>query len=107
MTTKSKSTELAERIIETANRYGMTLNPSGGILRVTKRLGSDRNAEFAYAESGAWAVLSMIPQTEPGSTWGTDGLSVGGLSALESGNFIMNKSGCSKRVLAALRKLLA
>jgi hypothetical protein len=47
----------------------------------------------------------LLPSTEPGSVWGTDGGGVGAISAIQSGVFQMSKSGGSKRVLSAISKL--
>lgn len=75
---------------------------SGCVLRLMKRIVPDSASAFADAETDASIILGMVPQTEPGSVWGTDGLSVGGASAMATGNFRMNKSGVSRRFMAAL-----
>jgi hypothetical protein len=61
--------------------------------------------DFVRCDMFAGSVLSHAP-LKGGSVWGTDGGSVGGFSALQSGQFVMNKSGESgKRFMAALRKI--
>ena len=67
----------------------------------------DRRA-FLTAEANAHTVLGMIPMVRPGSVWGTDAASVGGLTGLNGGFVRMNKSGTDLKVarhLAQMRPL--
>jgi hypothetical protein len=52
-----------------------------------------------------YSILELLPTTSPGSVWGTDGGGIGAISAMNTGVFTMNKSGGSKRVLSALKKI--
>jgi len=106
MATKPSPIEIAKNIVKAAADNGFTLEVRGGILTVHSRFqGGDVNAWFRNCDMSYYSVLGKLPSVEPGSTWGSDGGSVGGAVAIQSGRFVMNKSGGSKRVLAALTKL--
>jgi hypothetical protein len=47
-----------------------------------------------------------VPTTGSGSIWGTDGGGVGAIAAMRNGEFIMNRSGVSKRFAKAVREYL-
>jgi hypothetical protein len=107
MATKLSPTEIAAKIKEAAVQNGFTLEVRGGILTVHRRFqGGDVNAWFRDCDMTYGCVTGLLPSVEPGSEWGTDGGSVGGMTAINSGRFVMNKSGGSKRVLAALAKMV-
>lgn len=106
MATKPSPAEIAKSIIQAAKDNNFRLEVRGGVLTVHSRYqGGDVNEWFRNCDMSYYSVLGLLPSVEPGSTWGTDGGSVGGYSAIKSGSFVMNKSGGSKRVLAALAKL--
>jgi len=97
--------EQAKQIKAKADELGFTVEVSAGILRVSKRIIPGDNASFADADMSVYSVLELLPRTSPGSDWGTDGGSIGGMSAMNSGRFHMNRSGGSARVLKALASL--
>jgi hypothetical protein len=103
---KPTPTEIAKDIKATAEKYGWTLNPRGSILTITKSITPNDNDSFAKADGEYYTILGKLPTTSAGSMWGTDGGGVGALSAMKSGTFVMNKSGGSKRVLNALKKMV-
>jgi hypothetical protein len=105
MATKPSPIEIAKSIKEAAAKYGFTLEVRGGILTVHKSFPPGSNEGFRDCDMMYYSVLGLLPRTEPGSDWGTDGGGIGGMCALNSGRFKMNRSGGSKRVLAALVKL--
>ena len=106
MATKPSPATIAANIKEAASKYGFTLEVRAGILTVHKSFqGGDVNEWFRNCDMDYYSVLGLLPRTEPGSDWGTDGGSIGGMCAMRSGHFKMNRSGGSKRVLAALGKL--
>lgn len=100
---KPKPVEVAKKIKDIANELGWTLNVRGDILTITKRIRG--NEEFVKADMEYYSILGELPSTSPGSIWGTDGGGIGALSAMNTGVFTMNKSGGSKRVLNALKKM--
>jgi hypothetical protein len=104
----TKSQQIALEVKETANRLGWNLSvESNGILTITKRITPNDNDAFVQADGEYYFILGKMPQSRPGSMWGTDGGGIGALSAIKHGIFRMHKSGCNKNVLKALSKLLA
>ncbi len=99
-------TNIARQIADTAARLGYALSVSGCTLTITKRFEPGSNDGFVECDMTYFDVLGLLPQTASGSTWGSDGGGMGGVVALKSGNFRMNKSGGSKRVLAALARII-
>ena len=99
-------TEIARKIADTAARLGYALSICGCTLTITKQFAPGSNDGFIECDMTYFDVLGLLPQTQSGSTWGTDGGGMGGAVAMKSGNFRMNKSGGSKRVLAALARIL-
>jgi hypothetical protein len=75
------------------------------ILTLTKRFPAGSNEEYVKAETDV-SIIYEAPQTSPGSTWGTDGGSIGGMVGLRGGYMTLNRSGVSKRWLNKLRKLM-
>lgn len=106
MATKPSPSEIAKSIKEAADKNGFRLEVRGGILTVHHRFtGGDVNEWFRNCDMSYYSVLGLLKRTEPGSDWGTDGGSIGGMAAINSGHFTMNRSGGSKRILAALEKI--
>lgn len=99
------SKEIAQKILARAKEYNWTVNVRGNVLTIQK--GDIHTKEdFVRADMEYYGILGLLPTTSPGSMWGTDGGGVGALDAMRSGVFTMNKSGGSKRVLNALRKMI-
>lgn len=63
-------------------------------------------AQYQEIENYALRLLSAISRTKPGSVWGSTSDGVGGHVALESGRFVINKSGCRKLTCAAIARSL-
>jgi hypothetical protein len=102
----SASKIIAQKIVDTAAKYGWKVIVRGSILTITKT-GIDSKDAFVRADMEYYSVLGILPSTSPGSIWGTDGGGIGALTAMKSGVFTMNKSGGSTRVLNALKKIVA
>lgn len=101
----SVAKQTAQKIVDTAKKYGWMVEVRQDVLTIRK--GDIRTKDdFCKADSEYYSILGLLPTTSPGSMWGTDGGGVGAMSAMSSGIFVMNKSGGSKRVLNALRKLI-
>jgi hypothetical protein len=93
-------------LLAVAKDLGFTVTVrNNSILTVSKRIIPGNAASFADADMSVYSVLECLPRTSPGSDWGTDGGSIGGMSAMNTGNFAMNRSGGSKLILKALSKL--
>ena len=103
---KLSPTQQAQKLLNTAKELGFTIEVrNGSILTASKRITPGNPASFADADMSVYSVLECLPRTSPGSDWGTDGGSIGGMSAMNTGNFFMHRSGGSKQVLKALAKL--
>lgn len=106
----SKAKFIAQSVAEKALEAGARLSIRNNILSIESNYDANKfndiNEWFRFCDCIVTGILYEVPQTSAGSMWGTDGGSVGGLSALQSGTFKMNRSGCSVRVLNALKKLL-
>lgn len=98
------ASEAAKKIVATAKEYGWELQVRGSILTIYK-CGISSKEDFCRADMEYYSILEQLPSTSAGSVWGTDGGGIGALSAMSSGVFKMNKSGGSKRVLDALKKM--
>jgi hypothetical protein len=102
----SKSQEIAQKIVDTANRLRWNITIRGNILVISKKFTPGDNEGLITCDMEYYDILSLLPSTSSGSIWGTDCGGIGAISALKSGNFVMNKSGGSTRVLNALKKIL-
>lgn len=83
---------------------GYRVSARGCIVTISKQFTPGDNSAFVDCDMFAGGYLAELPQTTPGSTWGTDGGSIGGYSAIKSGCFTLNRSGIGKRVVSALCK---
>ena len=70
MTSKAKQT--ATEFTETLNRLGWTLEKASGcVVTISKRI--TPNDPESFRDADMLCPIYDLPQTEPGSTWGTDG----------------------------------
>ena len=76
----------------------------GSIVTITKFFAAGDMRAFADCDMTAYGILSRAP-LKGGSVWGTDGGSVGGMSAVNNGCYRLNKSVTAKRFIAELAKL--
>jgi hypothetical protein len=88
-----------------ARNLGFIVVADGCIVRLLARFEAGSTDGFVHCDMFAGGLLAELPATQSGSTWGTDGASVGGMVAVRSGCFQLNRSGISKRVVVALAKL--
>lgn len=102
---KQSAKEIATQIVDTANELGWQIQVRGSILTIYKD-GIVSRDDFVRADMEYFTILGKLPTTSPGSIWGTDGGGVGAITAMSTRVFTMNKSGGSKRVLNALRKMV-
>jgi len=106
-TVKQKPSEIADEFLTACEANGFTAEVHDDILSVSRSFRPGDNAAFIEADGYGPMVLGIVPQTRPGSVWGTDGGSVGGHVALESGAYRLNASGRNKNVLKAIANRLA
>lgn len=102
----SNASITAKEIKDLCIKWGWKYVVRGDILTITKKIIPGDRESFCTADMEYGSILGLLPSTSAGSSWGTDGGGIGGMSAMNSGNFRMNKSGGSKRVLSALAKLV-
>ena len=101
----NKNQEIALKIKAMANQFGWDYTVRSGVLTIVKRFTPYSNEEFVQADGEYYSILGLLPQSSPGSTWGTEGSGIGAVSAMKSGTFTMHKSGGNKNVLRELVKL--
>ena len=103
--TKMTPTEQARAIVAMCHKLGWQYSTHGSILTIQKRFQAGSNDGLVECDMEYYSILGLLPRTSPGSDWGTDCGGLGAMSALNSGYFRMQRSGGSKRVLAALAKM--
>lgn len=101
MTTKTQ--QQVQEFVVACKEHGFSWETRGSIVTISRKFAIGDKDAFVDCDMFAGSVLSLAP-LKGGSVWGTDGGSVGGLHALNSGLFRMNKSGNGKRFIAALAK---
>jgi len=102
---KSKSQIAAQEFVNLCNKYGWTYEVRGSILTIRKQFTPGSNLEFSECDMMYSSILDLVPRTRPGTDWGSDGGGIGGLSAIQTGHFVMNRSGGSKRILNAIARM--
>lgn len=95
--------EIAQKFKAKCSELGFEYNANGTVLSVMKKFEKGNLDQFVECDMNGPYLLSLIKTTSPGSIWGTDGGSVGGHVAVTNGSYILNKSGCSKRLLKLLQ----
>jgi hypothetical protein len=81
-----------------AEEYHLTVTAHDQIVSVYGNFTPGDKAAYVTIENRANEILRMFRQVRNGSVWGTDSGSVGGALALGKGKFLLNKSGCEKRL---------
>ena len=76
-----------------------------GLVTIRKSFAAGDAAAYVRCDGDGPSVLALVPCVSAGSTWGTDGASVGGAAGLSGGYYRLNVSGVSKRFTTALAKL--
>ena len=100
---RTTPTDTVNEFMGMLERSGFRLErASGCVVTVCKPI--ERESNESFCEADMMCPIYALPQTQPGSTWGTDGGSIGGLSAMRSGMYRMNRSGVDRRVVKMLAK---
>ncbi len=76
------------------------------LITLSKPFEAGSAAGFTGAETDV-SLIYEVPQSSAGSTWGTDGGSIGGAVALKTGVMRLNRTGCNKVWLKKLIKARA
>ena len=97
----SKASEAANDIRIACGNLGWSFEIRGSIFTIRKVF-HPTNEEFVKADMEYGSILELLPRTRSGSDWGTDGGGIGGITAMTTGRFVMNRSGGSKPILKAL-----
>lgn len=101
----SKTAEDVRKFKEICAQYGWSYEVRRrSILTITKKIVPGDNESFCHADMEYGIIFGYAKSTSAGSVWGTDGGGIGAISAMNSGYFVMNKSGVSVRFLNALSK---
>lgn len=103
MTTKPTTKQLVDKFISEATEAGFTFGVTCSVVTIYRTFPDYDKEAYAQCDMMASSVLDCIP-SKGGSRWGTDGASIGGAIALQTGKFRMSQSGCSKRFVAELLK---
>ena len=96
------NTQVAE-FIAACKEYGFVFEARGTIVTIRRNF-IPSTATYGQTEMASSIVLGYVP-AKGGSTWGSDGGSIGGAMAMQTGRFVMNVSGVSKRFINALKKI--
>lgn len=98
--------QVAEFLTECALK-GFHVSFRNTVVTISKKFAAGDSRAFTEIDMVAPQILRKIPvRKSDSSMWGTDGGSVGGWAALESGRFTLNISGVQKKFLAELEKQL-
>lgn len=102
MSAKFNAKEVAEKFKSECLRMGWQWSGNGSVVTIWKNFIPGSNSAFVECDGEYGYLLSIIPRTQLGSIWGTDGGGIGALSAIQSGVFTEHKSGCAKSVIRLL-----
>ena len=103
-TIKLTPKEQAAKFVNLCREYGWTWKARPNIVEISKEIVKNSNESFTTADMEYGSLLDLAP-LKGGSTWGTDGGGIGGMSAMRSGTFTMKKSGTAARFIKELQKL--
>lgn len=95
----------AQAMYQAARELGVGIGIRGTCVTIVTRFPVGDKKRFCELDMLASNVLDAMP-ARGGSTWGTDGGSIGGAVALQDGIFRMNRTGYGKRHLAELAKMI-
>jgi hypothetical protein len=102
--TKVSPANQARQFVAAVSAEGWRFSVNGSIVTIWKHFAAGDMNAFCDCDMTAYGLLSLAP-LKGGSVWGTDGGSVGGMTAVNNGCYRLNKSGTAKRFIAELLKL--
>jgi hypothetical protein len=104
-TEKQTPADIAKRFVQSCRNNQVAIEIRGAdILTLSKRIIAGDGNSFADAESDCSIIYDLPGGC--GSVWGTDGGSIGGMVAMQTGAFKLNRSGVQKRILKAIREAM-
>lgn len=105
MSTTTTPTEIAKNFAARAKARGFEVEISDrGVVTISLDFAPNDRSAYVAADMDAYPLLMLLPQTSPGSVWGTTSDGIGGHAGLTGGYYRLSKSGVSKRVISALRQ---
>lgn len=104
-TKKTPATQAAE-FLAAAKSDGFDVFVKPEMVTIRKNFTPGDRDAYVRCDMDGPSVLSLAPMIYPGTTWGTDGATIGGHAGLTGGYYRLNKSGVSRRFCTALAKLL-
>ena len=104
-TTASLVSEFVQACKTAGFRFTSRTYGADYVIEVSTSFTPGNASAYLTAERDSYNLLSLVPVVSYGSTWGSDSGSVGGHTALTSGQFRMCKSGVGRRFGAALAKV--
>lgn len=104
---KISTKKIAEQFIMACKKYGYNIIlKSESCVAISMDFTPGDKKAFNKCEASYNSILEMIPMDYKGSVWGSNGETEQALSS-NMGYFIMNKTGCSRPVLTAIKKMMA
>lgn len=100
---KATPREIADAFLLSCRTLGWRPSLHNDVVTIVTTFDPGDNDAYVTADGEAYAILSDLPRTGSGSTWGTTSDGVGGAVGRDNGYYKLNVSGVNKRVLAALR----
>jgi hypothetical protein len=100
-TKQAPAREIAADFIRRCRADGWMVDVRGQTVTIIRDFAPGDKSAFCECDATAWGLLASLPG-RGGSTWGTDGGSVGGHVALTHGRYTLNRSCVGKRVADAL-----
>lgn len=110
---KSKTQVAAEEFLAEVADAGFKVEvknfggTGGAVLTLTTTFPAGDHAAYVKADMDAAHLMSAVKVVDYGATWGTTSDGVGGHAGLTDGYYLLNKSGVSKRFVAAVAKAMA
>lgn len=93
------------QFIDTATKAGFTISSKPGIVTLSASFTPGDNDAYVKFDCDVYSVLSDLPCTSAGSTWGTTSDGAGGHLGLRDGYYRVSRSGVSKQFTNALARL--
>jgi hypothetical protein len=103
---KTNAKQTAADFVSVCRENGYSIDCRGSVVSIVKHFTPGDMSAFRDCDMEAGGFLSMLG-ARGGSVWGTDGGSVGGMVAVNSGRFVLNVSGVGKRVSSAIAATLS
>ncbi len=104
-TPKVQAAEFAAACQRLGFSYDVNTRHGDPIITVERHFTPGDRDAYIECDGLAFALIAAVPTVTYGSTWGTDGGSVGRHAGLTGGYYRLSRSGVSKRFAAALAKV--